>query len=379
MNTRERHPRDPNNPNNINNPNNPLTENRAVDRDQPDFVEADANRDPLSGEPGAHPVGTGIGAAAAGVIGTAVGAIGGPIGAVAGAAVGSFIGGLIGKSAAEAANPTVNDDFWRENYASRPYAKADYTYEDYQPAYRTGYEGYSRYSVRSGSFDEVEPDLRRDYESNSGNSRLRWDDARDASRDAWERVDQSARYRKEDEYWRNNFNSRPYYEQGARYESYQPAYQLGYSGYGYYRNTDRTFDQVEPELRRYHEQHNGGAGLAWEKAKFAAQDAWNRAASSVTSGDRPATHGYNDNDYWRSNFSSRPYYQQGDRYEAYEPAYRLGYDGYSQYQGTGRTFDQVEPELHRDYERRHGGAGLAWEKAKFAVQDAWNRAANTVR
>ena len=41
--------------------------------------EHDTNRDPISGEPGAHPVGTGIGAAGAGTIGTVVGGvIGGP-------------------------------------------------------------------------------------------------------------------------------------------------------------------------------------------------------------------------------------------------------------------------------------------------------------
>ena len=40
------------------------------------IVDADQNRDPLSGEAGAHPVGVGIGAAAAGAaIGAAVGSL----------------------------------------------------------------------------------------------------------------------------------------------------------------------------------------------------------------------------------------------------------------------------------------------------------------
>ncbi len=60
--------------------------------------EPDANLDPLSGETGAHPVGTGIGAASAGAAGAAIGgAIGGPVGAVVGAVVGAFSGGLAGK------------------------------------------------------------------------------------------------------------------------------------------------------------------------------------------------------------------------------------------------------------------------------------------
>ncbi len=66
----------------------------------------DANRDPLTGEPGSHPVGTGVGALGAGAAGGAIGAVGGPIGAGIGAAVGAVIGGLGGKAAAEHFDPT---------------------------------------------------------------------------------------------------------------------------------------------------------------------------------------------------------------------------------------------------------------------------------
>src|SRR4051794_39583484 len=99
-----------------------------------------ANRDPISGEPGAHPVGTGIGAAAAGAAaGAAGGAVGGPVGAVAGAVVGAVAGGLAGKGVAESIDPTVEDAYWRENYASRPYHDASTSYDEYAPAYRYGW------------------------------------------------------------------------------------------------------------------------------------------------------------------------------------------------------------------------------------------------
>jgi len=54
----------------------------------------DANRDPISGEPGAHPIGTGIGAAGGGAAagaatGMAVGTVAGPVGTAVGAAVGA--------------------------------------------------------------------------------------------------------------------------------------------------------------------------------------------------------------------------------------------------------------------------------------------------
>ncbi|MEG4318899.1 MULTISPECIES: hypothetical protein [unclassified Microcoleus] len=152
----------------------------------------DANLDPLSGETGAHPVGTGIGAASAGAAGAAIGgALGGPVGAVVGAVVGAFSGGLAGKGVAESIDPTVEDAYWQNNHQSRPYADTSTTYEDYQPAYRTGYEGYSRYSSTGKSFNDLENDLQRDYETNRGKSNVTWEKAKHATRDAWDRVERA--------------------------------------------------------------------------------------------------------------------------------------------------------------------------------------------
>ena len=44
----------------------------------------DMNRDPITDAPGAHPIGTGIGATGGAVAGAAAGAIGGPIGLAVG-------------------------------------------------------------------------------------------------------------------------------------------------------------------------------------------------------------------------------------------------------------------------------------------------------
>ena len=67
----------------------------------------ETNPDPITGAPGAHPVGVGLGAAAGGLAaGAAAGTLAaGPIGTVVGAAVGALVGGLAGKGAAEAMNP----------------------------------------------------------------------------------------------------------------------------------------------------------------------------------------------------------------------------------------------------------------------------------
>ena len=88
----------------------PLLEN-CMDNDK--TKEATTNADPITGAPGAHPVGVGLGAAAGGVAGgiaagAAVGTVAaGPVGTVVGAAVGAIAGGLGGKAVAEHFDPTT--------------------------------------------------------------------------------------------------------------------------------------------------------------------------------------------------------------------------------------------------------------------------------
>ena len=47
----------------------------------------DENRDPITGEPGSHPLGTGLGSAGGAAAGAAIGAIGGPIGMAVGGVI----------------------------------------------------------------------------------------------------------------------------------------------------------------------------------------------------------------------------------------------------------------------------------------------------
>jgi hypothetical protein len=149
-----------------------------------------ANRDPITGAPGAHPVGVGVGAAAGGAAaGAAAGTVAGPVGTMVGAAIGAVAGGLAGKAAAEAIDPTVEDQYWRANYHSEPYYKPGRTYDDYAHAYRAGYEGRARYG--SKSFDEVQRDLEIDYNKRRGATGVTWDEARHPARAAWDRVDQN--------------------------------------------------------------------------------------------------------------------------------------------------------------------------------------------
>lgn len=155
------------------------------DMKRPDM--GDANRDPISGAPGSHPVGTGIGAVVGGAAaGAATGTVAGPVGTILGAAVGAVIGGLAGKSVAESIDPTQEDAYWRDAYRSRPYVGPAGNYDDFGPAYGYGVNAYMAYPDRS--YDDIEPDLSRDWERSRGSSNLSWDKAKDATRDAWHRV-----------------------------------------------------------------------------------------------------------------------------------------------------------------------------------------------
>lgn len=147
------------------------------------------NPDAITGAPGSHPVGTGIGAAIGGaaVAGAMAGTAVGPVGTIAGAAVGAVVGGLMGKGVAEKVDPTREDAYWRENHARQGWAKGR-PYDDFQPAYRVGYEGYSKHGATGASFEDSADELRKQYESKK--PKVAWNDAQPASRAAWQKFDQ---------------------------------------------------------------------------------------------------------------------------------------------------------------------------------------------
>ncbi|TJZ68005.1 hypothetical protein [Chitiniphilus eburneus] len=149
---------------------------------------------------GNHAVATALGAATGGAAGlggilaaSAAGATLGPVGAVAGAAIGAVAGGLIGKETAQAFDPSVEDEYWREHHANQDFARPDQRYTDYEPAYRLGYEAGSLNDGRT--FDEWEPELHTRYLA-SGTG-VEWQDGgQRAAQAAWERV--NARFKPKD-------------------------------------------------------------------------------------------------------------------------------------------------------------------------------------
>jgi hypothetical protein len=78
-----------------------------------------------------------------------------------------------------------------------------------------------------------------------------------------------------------------------------------------------------------------------------------------------------EHDYWRKNYSNRPYARQGSRYEEYGPAYQYGWESREKY--AGKEFSQIEQDLGRQWNQARGQSSLDWSDAKPATRDAWER------
>jgi hypothetical protein len=159
--------------------------NELKTRTSKDITKTDDPSRPVATGVGAVVGGTAGGIAGGAAAGAAVGGMTGPVGAAVGAVAGAVVGALAGKGIADAVDPVAEDAYWRGNYASRPYA-AGSSYDEYRPAFGYGVDAFKRYPDRS--FDEVEPELGRDWNSRRGSSSLEWDRAKHATRDAWQRV-----------------------------------------------------------------------------------------------------------------------------------------------------------------------------------------------
>ena len=182
-----------------------INDHDAIDRSavkhMSDETKDDLNADMITGEPGSHPVGTGVGGVGGAAAGLALGAMAGPaagaalgtvtagpLGTLIGGAIGAIVGAGAGHAAAEAMNPTHEEAYWRAEHAKADYYKEGYDFDrDLHPAYAVGYANRARYPA-DARFEDHEADLERSWNEVKGESRMEWRDARRASADAWNRV-----------------------------------------------------------------------------------------------------------------------------------------------------------------------------------------------
>ena len=87
-----------------------------------------------------------------------------------------------------AASWETEDNYWSENFSSRPYSLGPDYYDRFRPAYRYGFES-ARHHVNR-RWDDVETDLAAGWEryTERGEVSSTWEEVKAAVRDAWDRV-----------------------------------------------------------------------------------------------------------------------------------------------------------------------------------------------
>ena len=81
---------------------------------------------------------------------------------------------------------TTEEDYWRNNYANRPYIGTNRDFNHWRPGYQYGYESATKYQGRS--WHDVENELRTGWDRFEGRGQSTWEQMKGAVRDAWDRV-----------------------------------------------------------------------------------------------------------------------------------------------------------------------------------------------
>lgn len=142
------------------------------------------NPDPLTDQPGSHPIEAGIGAAIGGAAaGLAVGTLtAGPLGAVAGAIVGgAAVGGLAGKGVGELIDPTAEDNWIHRWTQGKPETPTEENITAQRRAFRFGTMAARQYPGKL--FREVDDSLKASW---NATDTVAWERVRDSVRAGFE-------------------------------------------------------------------------------------------------------------------------------------------------------------------------------------------------
>jgi hypothetical protein len=264
---------------------------------------------------------------------------------------------VFSRDVGSAAGSAFDDDTdfrsdWQSNYAS-----LGGNYDDYAPAYRYGSEARGKY--RNSDWSDVENDLRSDWDSRYGKGGpSTWDKFKAAVRRGWDKMTPDT---DRDSSWRSDWD-RNYSSLGGSYDDYQPAYSYGAEARGRYQG--RNWDDVESNLRSdWDTRYGKGGPSTWERFKAAVRHGWDKVTPDMDENDSYYS------SHWDSNYAS-----SGDSYKDYEPAYRYGNEMRASDKYRGRNWDDVESDLHSDWDSRDTSGGPStWEKMKASVRHGWDR------
>jgi len=143
-------------------------------------------------------VGESVGGLSGAATGAALGSLGGPIGTIIGGIAGAATGWWTGRAVSEAASSFDNDeDYYRNQHSTRTGSTSGMSgssssassYDTARPAYQLGHVAGMNPDYQGRKFEDVEPDLRRGYDSYAGSSTgaASWNDVRGHAADAFNR------------------------------------------------------------------------------------------------------------------------------------------------------------------------------------------------
>ncbi len=198
------------------------------------------------------------------------------------------------------------DNNFRNHFNSSPYS-ANYTYADYQPAYRYGYDLARNPSYQGRTWNDLEPEARRNWEADHEGA---WDQFKDEIKYAWNDITGKGHthtqdygtmdrgtdnigtfdagdttttgdtgYMRYDAGFQQHFATSPY-ARNYSYTDYQPAYRYGYdlAHSPLYSGSD--WSSIEPQAQRDWESqgHEG----TWSQVKDAVRHAWRVTKEAVS-------------------------------------------------------------------------------------------------
>jgi len=287
---------------------------------------------------------------------------------------------------------------WQQRYGT-----SGGRWEEYEPAYRYGYEMRSRPEYRDRKWEDVEPDLRRDWETRYPTSA--WDRMRESIRDAWDntfdRGGSSTGTRVDVDQQRLQLREEELRAQKRQVETGQVS--LGKDVVEENRTIDVPVTREEvtidrrPVERRASDQPIDETDKTIEvPVREERVDMEKRPVvyEEVAVGKRTVTESQTVSDTVRREEArierdgdvnvrgwtdAMPTYRQrwqqrygsaGGRWEDYEPSYRYGYEMRSKPEYRSRSFNEVEPNMRSDWERRY--PNTPWSQARENIRETWD-------
>jgi len=167
-----------------------------------------------------------------------------------------------------------NDDAWRKDWDTN-YSSLGGSYDDYAPAYRYGNEMRSSDQYKGRNWDDIESDLKTNWESRNTGGPSTWEKMKAAVRHGWDKI--TPDMDNDDDYYRTHWTS-TYGTSGDTYNDYQPAYRYGSEMRGNSKYQGRNWDDVESDLRSdWDTRYPGSSGVStWDKMKAAVRHGWDK-------------------------------------------------------------------------------------------------------